>query len=228
MADPRPSTPKLTEMVPEHFRHIRQILFDDSFGGRTLLLMLLDRIQSGDCHISELGLIKGLAEEERVFIQKLEVITALAVVMNARGGHYALDEQVEDFLLFARPVDVCRFQNMERFSRAALPTILWAIAEDDRLRARGESFQKFSLPLDIMVAIGSEVADWHLLATEEAGSHGKRIDEALIRGTLASTLRDTYRQIGDFAQGMSLQWAVDEIRRRLGISSVTLAVVPVD
>jgi len=216
-------TPKLEEMVPEHYAHIRRVLSEDNFGGRTLLLMLLDRVQSGVCTVDELGLEKGRYEEELAFIQKLEVITALATVIGARGGHYSMDEQVEDFLLFSGPVDVCRFQNMERFSRAALPSILWAISEDERLRAAGQILQKFRMPLDIIVAIGADVADWHLVATEEAGTNGRRIDEDMIRGTLGSTLRDTYRMITEFGETMGLQWAVDEVRHRLGISSVTLA-----
>jgi hypothetical protein len=214
---------RLETLVPARYQRIRQVLQDENFGGRTLLFYLLGKLKAGMISVADLGLDGNNPGDEIAFLQKLEVITAMAVVVSARGGHYTLDEQVEDFLLFFRASDICRFQNMEKFHRAALPAILWAIAEDDKLRLLGETPEHFRMPVDLLVAIGAEVAEWHMAMTQEAGGINDEINEEIIRATMASTVRDTYRMITEKVKDMSLQWAVDEVRARFGIATVAIA-----
>lgn len=215
---------RVEELVPAHCHRIREVLQDENFGGRTLLFYLLGKVVTGELSITEIGLGAGSFTDQSRFLLKLEVITALTVVISARGGTYSLDEQVEDFLMFPRAEDVCRFQNMEKFHRAALPAILWAITEDDKLREHGEIPERFRMPLDILVAIGAEVAEWHMAMTEEGGLPGKPLSEDIILETMASTVRDTYRMISEKLNYMGLHWAVDEIRARYGVATVSVAV----
>jgi len=210
------------DLIPSRFHRLRQVLHDENFGGRTLLYYLLGKLKNGSISVHDLGLGTSTAANEIAFLQKLEVITSLAVVVSARGGNYAMDEQVEDFLLFTNAADICRYQNMEKFRRAVLPVILWAIAEDDKLRRAGDVPAKFRMPIDILVAIGAEVAAWHMAMTQDSGELADDIDEEILRGTMASTVRETYQMIASKLQSMSLHWAVNEIRARFGISSVAV------
>lgn len=215
---------RIEELVPAHCHRVRAVLQDENFGGRTLLFYLLGKAKTGDFSIKELGLGTGTPAEESRFLLKLEVITAMTVVISARGGNYPMDEQVEDFLMFPRAEDVCRFQNMEKFHRAAMPAILWAITEDDKLRGLGEIPERFRMPLDILVAIGAEVAEWHMAMTEEGGLPGsdRQLSEEVILETMESTVRDTYRMISEKLKHMGLHWAVDEIRARYGVATVSI------
>ena len=224
MEDPQAvSGSRIEELIPAHCHRVRGVLQDENFGGRTLLIYLLGKVWMGDITIQDLGLGTGSPAEQARFLLKLEVITAMTVVISARGGNYPLDEQVEDFLMFPRAEDVCRYQNMEKFHRAALPAILWAIVEDDKLRGLGEIPERFRMPLDILVAIGAEVAEWHMAMTEEGGLSGKPLSEDVILETMASTVKDTYRMISEKLNYMGLQWAVDEIRARYGVATISIA-----
>lgn len=219
----------LEKCVPESYSQIRGLINRSDFEGQTLLLTLLDQLRRGLFTLESLGLCgaRTVAEEE-FFIRKLRTIAAAAIVIHARGIHYSLDEQVEDFLLFSDLTSLVTYHHMSRFRYAAIQTILWVIDEEKHMAEQGIIPYSWRLPLDILVALGDEVAHRH----EQQITNPIRMDvgnaplptECSVRTLIKSALHEVYHQIEDEIRQSSMHVALDRIRARFGVYT-TVAVL---
>lgn len=221
----------LAQMVPEKYPGLRALVDSPDFEAQTLLLCLLDMVRRDRTSFEGLGLSGQRPErEESLFVDKLRTIAALNVVYQARGRTYTLDEQVEDFLHFVHPETLTVFHHVARFRRSSIQTILWTIEEERRLIQAGSvPFLDWQLPIDILVAIGDEIARWHedLVRSDARGSDEPGLDvmkEEGIRALIEGTLVETYHLIEADSSISSMFHALDRVRARFGLYSIAAVV----
>ena len=211
----------LIDLIPGRYETVRRALENPENEGHTLLLALMDHLSAGKITLEDLRLTSvGRLDEEMTFMNKLRAISLYGVIVNARNGRYSLEEQVEDFLLFGDIESMKLHQGMVRMRRAALQMVLLAIRTEGQMKDQGIITTDYSLPIDVLVAIGDDAARWHAGLAAMPGDHAEPVGESQILDYLESTLKDTYNQLQDYLMVLHMRVAMDKIRQKFGLPAL--------
>lgn len=221
----------LIDLIPERCSRVRTLVQNPSFEGQTLLLCVLDLLRTKRATLAQIGLTGDNPDRDQIkFVLKLKAISGLALVLNAAKQDYSLNRQLDDFMMFDDPAAIAAHNHASRFRHASLQVILWAIEEEQRLADEDEiPYAAWRMPIDILVAIGDEVSRWHEdlmqnLARNFGDEYNASATESYMRSILRQTFLETFWSLEDQVANCSMDYALDKIRSRFGLYSVSAVV----
>jgi hypothetical protein len=211
----------LMNILPSQAKRLRNVLASDDSEAKLLLVALLDDIIRGAATTRDLGFLDGSDTEDERIADKLKMISRLSshlTVYNERP--YELEEQINDFYTFPDARRVAADLRVHDITGTAGPFILLAVVTDQEGRAEGEFPGHYTLPFDVIAAIGIRAFEWYRGVIEGLASRPGRtrgIGTEDIRSYIKVSIRDSYNQLESDALDVEYYIAMSFLRAKLGV-----------
>lgn len=208
-------------MLPSQSKRLRNILAGEQSESKFLLIALLDDIRRGASNMREFGFLDGSEAEDETVALKLDLITLVAQAMTAyHEQSYELEDQIHDFYAFSDARHIAADLRVHDLSKSASMFVLWTISLDQEGRNHGE-YPYYTLPFDVLVAIGLRSFEWYRSIMTELGTSERTrgIGTSDIQSFIKTTLKDSFNHLEADVLDVDFPVAMSLLRAKLGVKS---------